>query len=786
MEDSTVPKKVIYYHGAFVHFITPEEATAQPQDQSRTSASLKKLASFSETHLIELSADMYDELERRTNPEKQGLGHLEPRSDIHWKRNDARKHVGSLHENRFREICRDLVTEHERRYSELFTGPTYPLQDSMPMSDLISRLSQRTFDDKSSGYTVNFPSQSSSSSSTSRLHVNTDHVVIQSVNESNVTPTKVLIIESDSEYSDEESEHEDSVPDSVLNGFGSSSSDTRKSNTSTHREFDTEKLRVNSGAEVPLTPVKDAEYPLSPPPSVKTKQISPNSHESDKPARFHSNNQEAELPTNSLEDIPSETHIETRNESSKDADLNAEKKAALEEDLEEMRLNLRNQQEVTEQVRQEAAQFLQEMRALTRRHEEQISKAAALDSEKKHWQARFEKTSKELDRARNSRIETAISLPDLAEPLPEMYISPSGKLSESQLRACMNSVTVLAAAVQGHERSDTLLDLLHRVVLSARDISSSDQLIVRGVKQLISAVRNYAVSSGLYPRILVTAACSDLSIAVVEYTKEAKVIKAEATENQISSVRITSERGTQPSEQPAPRSTPLKAVEVNTPKETEATTEKLQLPTNTLAQTPDADAKSVVEEPIEEPSEQLTEQPGSVERAEKEAAGSPANSRQLHRPKQGPELPLDESILNLRSYLEDRTNGTVETIGAILASIKSNETVGTLKPLIAKINELVGDMILTTEKTMTKTRSDVLKKRGSFIVQNLKDCLARMVMLRDEELEAIRDDAKPNRHLKQRLAGVNFDMAKSTKELVKTIEECVLQDELDHIDRKLE
>lgn len=807
MEESAVPKKVIFYHGAFVQYITPSEATAQPQDQSRSSASLKKLAGFSNTHLVELSADMYDELKRRTSPDQRATGHLEPRNDIHWKRNDVRKHVASLAESRFREICRDLVTEHERRYSELYTGPTYPLQDSMPMSDLISRRSQRTFDDESSENTVNFPSQSSSNSLNSRLKVKTDDVVIQIVNESNITPTKVHVIESDSENSGEEDEHKH-ASDSELSNSGISFHEAQKSDVSSHHGFLTEETLPSSGSEAPLTPVKDDGYHLSTPSSEKARQILPPSkdfydytHTSaaevmpETPAETPMEAPEmlADIHSEIICEASKETFKNTLGEFKKDNDFNAQMMSALERDLDEMRLNLRIQQEVTEQVRREAAQFLQEMRALTRRHEEQISKSIALDSEVGLWQARHAKLSKELDQARSSRIETAINLPDLADPLPDIYISPSGELTETQLRSCISSITVLAAAVHGHERSQTLLDLLHRVVLSAREISSSDKLVVRSVNHLIAAVRNYAVSLGLYPRILVDAACSDLSNAVVEYAKVVKVIEAQThfletdvVQNNWDLNIATPTRDNSHSVLPASSSSTPVTLDNSFPEDINPITESTPEPNKTPvipAEAPVTELRPAFEEPVAEPTKHPAEH---IESHEKEIFEPLASPGRLHRLKQVPELPLDESILTLRSYLEDQTNGTVEIIGAILASIKSNETAGMLMPLISRINDLVGDMIATTEKTMNKTRSDVLKQRGAFIVQNLKDCLARMVMLRDEELEAIRDDAKPNRYLKQRLAGVNFDMAKSTKELVKTVEECVLQGELDHIDQRLE
>ena len=47
------------------------------------------------------------------------------------------------------------------------------------------------------------------------------------------------------------------------------------------------------------------------------------------------------------------------------------------------------------------------------------------------------------------------------------------------------------------------------------------------------------------------------------------------------------------------------------------------------------------------------------------------------------------------------------------------------------------------------------------------------------------DENYANKHFKQRLAGIAFDIAKCTKELVKTVEEASLKEEIEFLNSRL-
>lgn len=73
---------------------------------------------------------------------------------------------------------------------------------------------------------------------------------------------------------------------------------------------------------------------------------------------------------------------------------------------------------------------------------------------------------------------------------------------------------------------------------------------------------------------------------------------------------------------------------------------------------------------------------------------------------------------------------------------------------------------------------------------SLKDCQRRMTTLcrlnKDGSIEFDESDNDyADKHFKQRLAGIAFDVAKCTKELVKTVEEASLKEEIEYLNSKM-
>lgn len=137
----------------------------------------------------------------------------------------------------------------------------------------------------------------------------------------------------------------------------------------------------------------------------------------------------------------------------------------------------------------------------------------------------------------------------------------------------------------------------------------------------------------------------------------------------------------------------------------------------------------------------------------------------------------DNTLAELLLYLEHQTVEVILTIQTLLLAIKTPDlTTGILKKGAKAIGEVVGQMFDATSVSMAQSRNVQLREHGRWVVQSLADCGRRMDMLCGSDKS--NDDDFADKHFKQRLAGIAFDIAKCTKELVKTVEEASLKEEI--------
>ncbi|CAI4045658.1 hypothetical protein SKDZ_12G0360 [Saccharomyces kudriavzevii ZP591] len=151
----------------------------------------------------------------------------------------------------------------------------------------------------------------------------------------------------------------------------------------------------------------------------------------------------------------------------------------------------------------------------------------------------------------------------------------------------------------------------------------------------------------------------------------------------------------------------------------------------------------------------------------------------------------DNTLSELLLYLEHQTMDVISTIQSLLTSIKKPQvTKGNLRGESNAINQVIGQMVDATSISMQQSRNANLKKHGDWVVQSLRDCSRRMTILcqlnSDGGLTKDRSDEDyADKNFKQRLAGIAFDVAKCTKELVKTVEEASLKDEISYLNSRL-
>ncbi|CAB4253059.1 similar to Saccharomyces cerevisiae YLR313C SPH1 Protein involved in shmoo formation and bipolar bud site selection [Maudiozyma barnettii] len=151
----------------------------------------------------------------------------------------------------------------------------------------------------------------------------------------------------------------------------------------------------------------------------------------------------------------------------------------------------------------------------------------------------------------------------------------------------------------------------------------------------------------------------------------------------------------------------------------------------------------------------------------------------------------DNTLSDLLLYLEHQTVDVISTIQSLLSSIKEPQsTKGSLRRESNAINQVIGQMVDATSISMNQSRNANLKEHGSWVVQSLEDCARRMTTLCQLDKNGIlknekSDDNYADKNFKQRLAGIAFDVAKCTKELVKTVEEASLKEEIEFLNSRI-
>jgi hypothetical protein len=228
---------------------------------------------------------------------------------------------------------------------------------------------------------------------------------------------------------------------------------------------------------------------------------------------------------------------------------------------EELEQELNEQQQITDEVRRDAAQFLQEMRELSNRsdvaveREERLSsQVSTLDSELKDWKSRYARAKTQLRNLKASSIGLAsLASPDITNYTRDAtFATPDGVVKDVHVTKFQLSIDELLQAARRSD-SEQILESMRHVVKCVRnitgdidntplsqvqspsssingDVSSPEKQqtklkarVSATANNLITASKNHASSGGLSPVSLLDAAASHLSTAVVELVRYVKV-----------------------------------------------------------------------------------------------------------------------------------------------------------------------------------------------------------------------------------------------------------------------
>ena len=218
----------------------------------------------------------------------------------------------------------------------------------------------------------------------------------------------------------------------------------------------------------------------------------------------------------------------------------------------ELQAELQQQCTVTNEVKQEAAALLKEMKALALessqtadREEKLIGQVQKLEEQIREWRSRYARTKSQARTLRASSRGMSVPQPDLTQL--GSFLAQDGLVKEIHATEFQIAIDELLKAARGSE-PDSVLAHVRAVVISVRDISQDagdvwgkdeqQDIGTRSLRQkisvtannLITASKNFAISKGLSPVSLLDAAASHLSMAVVELIRIVKICPTPAVE----------------------------------------------------------------------------------------------------------------------------------------------------------------------------------------------------------------------------------------------------------------
>ena len=225
---------------------------------------------------------------------------------------------------------------------------------------------------------------------------------------------------------------------------------------------------------------------------------------------------------------------------------------------EELQRELQEQKKVTDEVRQEASGFLNEMKAISNRsgqnweREEMLGQQVSrLEDEVKEWKSRYARTKVQLRTLRAGSMGLSIHQPDAAQHAKDGGLTRQDGLVRdvhvTKFQIAIDEVLRVARVAE----PQTVLDYMKHVVAAVRNICEDINETVSPHEDLeqhklrarlranvsatannfITASKNFAQSHGISPISLLDAAASHLAAAVVELIRTVKIKPTPAGES---------------------------------------------------------------------------------------------------------------------------------------------------------------------------------------------------------------------------------------------------------------
>jgi hypothetical protein len=116
-------------------------------------------------------------------------------------------------------------------------------------------------------------------------------------------------------------------------------------------------------------------------------------------------------------------------------------------------------------------------------------------------------------------------------------------------------------------------------------------------------------------------------------------------------------------------------------------------------------------------------------------------------------------------YIEDQTDGLVQSIQSLVASIRAEDGLTTIRTHVSAIVSVISNVSSSTEHFINKSNSSpVLRERSGPILQTLNQHRAHLLETTAEGEDAV--NIAELREVTKKLPPIAFEIARETKELV--------------------
>ncbi|KAH8682280.1 hypothetical protein BX600DRAFT_430164 [Xylariales sp. PMI_506] len=795
-----------------------------------------KLLRLSPVQFLELSTDVYDELLRRERITRKVPGpppppFLQPEDNFHPKRNQARQKLSTLGMPRFRDLATDVFCELERRF-EGFARGDIPRMGSPGSRGPPSRTGTPV-----NGMPPRGLRRPSNASSIRSMRMNDypippspgippngfDRPLQKQFQSNTIVPNKSTMVEEDDdndafglEGADRESKRSaDAASETDKRLLEESQSQVRemqsklddlenqlkRKDDELNRALDEHQTKASAGdmEKQQWSDMRaDLEGQLS-----DAKNLNNNLRiELDRAREDHAA-EESQLRDQLLQ-------AEQNMRSMEDMSRNGSGDAELQRENEELRMALNDQQRVTEEVRQEAQQFLVEMKALSEQHSPSWEKQAelqrtveTLEQEVRDWRNRYARAKTQLRNMRASSIGLTLEQ-DAAKYIRERgFTEENGLVKDVHVTKFQIAIDELLKKART-ENPEVIIDSMKAVVVAVRRITKEvdasppreEELLRQQQKMknrvsatannLITASKNFASAAGISPVSLLDAAASHLVAALVELLRTVKIRATPAGELEeeedgvmtpIDSTGFFSNRTSTQQEvfaQPQTYAQPQAYAQPQVygqPQPQDVVSPLVPPPRfNGLGMNRDSTQSSAYS-PVNSPREST--EPYSSRRSMPRNLPNSVNG--VYTDKNLPPAPNgygsqrpDITMEDLKIYLDNQSDMLVETIQNLVGSIRGDASIAQINEQILSIADIVGRMI--SELEASGSRDEMLER--------LLSCRQRLLEAGEHGQDLASRGLDPQdrewRMWTQTLPPIAFEIARETKGLVERIGDMIM------------